>query len=319
MEETGASGQTSCFWFWPCSCCTAKALQLWVPLPPSCKTWFIKTWPSLQGAERCRILLVPLEGITWACWGPAASTGVRESPVTFRSGTELPWQGRLALGQLGCSQGGHFGKDLCRVCSLNLLSLQEGALETKLVTAPLPHCWPFQNDLLGLCFLVGKSYYLMVGLAHHKFSHKPPLTQVCFLRACPWTLSHILNPAFHNYSSLQLLKTWQHWRSCKTCSMAFLNLHWGNKQYFSFLCCAWLPFLLSCQWPRKNVRRVWAWAINIFCGYPMPLCLLCYLITGLTKGIYCLHLLLLWTMSTLLITTKAVCYVYACQWRVLSS
>lgn len=30
--------------------------------------------------------------------------------------------------------------------------------------------WPFQNDSLGSCFLIGKSHYLMMGLAHHVFT-----------------------------------------------------------------------------------------------------------------------------------------------------
>lgn len=67
MEEAGANGQTSWFCFWPCHCFTAKALELWVPLPPSCKTGFNRTRSTMRWAEKCRILLVPLEGITWAC------------------------------------------------------------------------------------------------------------------------------------------------------------------------------------------------------------------------------------------------------------
>lgn len=136
MEEAGASGQTSWLWFWPCSCFTAKALQLWVPLPPSCKVWFVKTRPSLQGAEKCRLFLVALEGITWACWGPATPTGGRQSPVTSRSGTKLPWQG-LALGQQGCSRGAFWTGSMDNL----LLEFPQFAVDpAKLVTAPLPHC-----------------------------------------------------------------------------------------------------------------------------------------------------------------------------------
>lgn len=133
MEEAGASGQTSWFWFWPCSCFTAKALQLCVPLPPSCKERFIRTRPSLQGAEKCRILLVPLEGTTWACWGPAAATGVRQSPVTAMSGTELPWQG-LALGQQGWVMGGILGR-ISAESAPQVSPVCSGPSK-----APLPHC-----------------------------------------------------------------------------------------------------------------------------------------------------------------------------------
>lgn len=123
-------------WFWPCSCFTAKALQLWVPLPPSCKVWFVKTRPSLQVAEKCRLFLVALERITWACWGPATPTGGRQSPVTSRSGTKLPWQG-LALGQQGCSRGAFWTGSMDNL----LLEFPQFAVDpAKLVTAPLPHC-----------------------------------------------------------------------------------------------------------------------------------------------------------------------------------
>lgn len=50
--------------FGPAAASLPRHFELWVPLPPSCKMGFIKTWPTLQRVEKCRILLVPLEGIT---------------------------------------------------------------------------------------------------------------------------------------------------------------------------------------------------------------------------------------------------------------
>lgn len=94
MEEAGENGQTPRFCFCSSCCYTAKALELWCLCLLPARTGFIKIQPTLQRAGRCRILLVPLEGITWAC---------QETCSCSTSGTELPWQGP-ALGQ-GCNQG----------------------------------------------------------------------------------------------------------------------------------------------------------------------------------------------------------------------
>lgn len=130
---------------------------------------------------------------------------MRQSPAGSRPGPELPWQG-LALGQPGCRQG-DISDRICAQSASGVSSICRGpskGSDSSSVTLPL---WPFPNDPLYLHFLTGNSHYLMVVLAHDTFPYKTQLTQVHSLKACPWTLSHILNLALHNYSSYSC---WKH-------------------------------------------------------------------------------------------------------------
>lgn len=109
---------------------------------------------------------------------------------------ELPWQG-LALGQQGCSQGS-ISYRICAQSAPGVSPTCRGPGKAGDSSSATLLLWPFPNDPLYLCFLM---HHLMVVLAHNTFPHKTLLTQVCSLKACPWTLSHILNLALHNYSS----------------------------------------------------------------------------------------------------------------------
>lgn len=117
MEEAGENGQASRFCSCPWRCYAAKPLELWCLCLLPAKTGFIKIQPTLQAAAKCRILLVPLEGITWA-WQETCSCSM--------SGIELPWQGP-APGQ-GCIAGG-ISDRICAVWNRpSLQSITESSL-----------------------------------------------------------------------------------------------------------------------------------------------------------------------------------------------
>lgn len=121
-----------------------KAFQLWVPLPPSCKVWFIKAKPARS--RKVQNIVSATRGDHLSMLGTCCSHRSEGKPCHCQVRHRAA-MARTSIRTTRLQPGQHFGQDLGRVCSLSLPSLQWGALVTaKLVTGPLPRCFsdPFK-------------------------------------------------------------------------------------------------------------------------------------------------------------------------------